>query len=161
IAKVFKQTAAKLIAAVLRDNVDRTSTDSAKLGAVTAAVDLKFLNGFLADGRAYTVIGDVIVIDTVDCHVIGSTVLTREGESRSRQLRKQRIRDGRTLFDDTGREQRKFQKIPAVDRQFLNRPLSHRVCLMSALCLDHWRRGSHFDFVSDPAHLQVEIDDQA
>src|SRR5262249_16771590 len=88
VPKVLKQTSAKLICTGLRNNVDRSSADTPKLSLVAAAIDLEFLHGLLADRWPHSIVRDVVVVHAVYRDVVGSPVLTSEGEPRGRKLSK-------------------------------------------------------------------------
>src|SRR5262249_44034851 len=78
VAEIVVDGSMKLIRAAFRDDVDDASGSAAELRAVSVAVDLEFVHRLLADGRAYAVADDVIIVDPIDLDGVGAPVLTGE-----------------------------------------------------------------------------------
>src|SRR5262249_43565141 len=158
IAEVIEDVPAKSIGTALGDDVNNASAGSPKLCVITVAVDLEFADGFLTQGRANAVAGDVVLVHAIDLDAVGTPTLTRKRKTRSLEMWNQDSLDRRTLLDDSGCELCEIEEITPVDRQGTDRFLGDGRSLMRSLGLNQGRGGFDDLRLIRDTHDQMAVD---
>ena len=158
-AEEAKGGAVEIVAARLGYDIDHAATCAAELGRVGGAIDLKFLDGLLADSGAHATAG-VVRLAAVDGDAVAAAVASVEGESAVRRLLDaEAVGVGLGLgIGDTGREQCERQVIPPVDRQVANGRFVNGIGLLRALGVDQRSLGRDFHHLAALADRQLEVD---